>query len=275
MDNEKIGRFITDLRKSNQMTQRELADKLNISDKAVSKWERGLSYPDITLLIPLSSILGITVTELLNGERALHEDPDVEKIVVNALEYSNKATRSKIVITQNIRASAFSFLLFIAIAVVTIVDIANTGTLTWAGIPIVSILFAWLMCFPTIKSGAKGIVYSLVAFSVFIIPYLYILNRLLGGVTNFLAVSIRVSVITIIYMWIIYGIYRKQGFRKLIASAVVNFLSIPFSLIINYTIASIIGGVWFDAWNLLGFVLIIIISAILVAIDVSRRKVRV
>ena len=65
MDNEKVGQFILGLRKANQMTQKELAEKLNISDKAVSKWERGLSYPDISLLSSLSDILGVTTRGMI------------------------------------------------------------------------------------------------------------------------------------------------------------------------------------------------------------------
>lgn len=69
MDNEKFGRFLSQLRREKGLTQRELAEALYVSDKAVSKWERGLSLPDIALLQPLAEELGVTVTELLRGER--------------------------------------------------------------------------------------------------------------------------------------------------------------------------------------------------------------
>ena len=62
MNNEKIGAFIAQLRKSQNLTQRELAEKLNVTDKAVSKWERGVSLPDITLLPDLSEMLCVTIT---------------------------------------------------------------------------------------------------------------------------------------------------------------------------------------------------------------------
>lgn len=66
---EKFGDFIARLRREKGITQKELAEKLYISNKAVSKWERGLSMPDISLLEPLADFLGVTVTELLHGER--------------------------------------------------------------------------------------------------------------------------------------------------------------------------------------------------------------
>ncbi len=67
MDVGKTGKFIAKNRKSMNMTQNELAEKLHITDKAVSKWERGLSFPDISILIPLSEILNISLYDLLKG----------------------------------------------------------------------------------------------------------------------------------------------------------------------------------------------------------------
>ena len=60
MDENRIGQFIAQLRKEKNMTQKDLAELLHITDKAVSKWERGLSYPDITLLTSIAGILGVT-----------------------------------------------------------------------------------------------------------------------------------------------------------------------------------------------------------------------
>ena len=67
MDAGKTGRFIAQKRKAMNMTQNELAKKLHITDKAVSKWERGLSFPDISILIPLAEILNISLYDLLKG----------------------------------------------------------------------------------------------------------------------------------------------------------------------------------------------------------------
>lgn len=69
MNNKKIGLFIASLRKDKNMTQKELADKLYISDQAVSKWERGLSMPDIGLIEKLSDYLEVSVSEILKGEK--------------------------------------------------------------------------------------------------------------------------------------------------------------------------------------------------------------
>ena len=69
ISNEKFGLFVTELRKEKNLTQKDLAEKLYVSDKTVSKWERGLSMPNVVLLIPIADILDVTVTELLRGEK--------------------------------------------------------------------------------------------------------------------------------------------------------------------------------------------------------------
>lgn len=77
MDNTKTGQLIATIRKSKSMTQQDIADKLNITSKAVSKWERGLSFPDVGILEKLADILDITVMDLLNGEINAAEIIDV------------------------------------------------------------------------------------------------------------------------------------------------------------------------------------------------------
>ena len=69
MDQLKIGKFIAECRKQKQLTQLQLADKLGITDKAISKWERGIAMPDASIMLELCDILCISVNELLNGER--------------------------------------------------------------------------------------------------------------------------------------------------------------------------------------------------------------
>ena len=69
MDQIKIGRFIAVCRKRANLTQLQLADKLGITDKAISKWERGITMPDTSIMLELCDILGISVNELLSGEK--------------------------------------------------------------------------------------------------------------------------------------------------------------------------------------------------------------
>ena len=69
MNQVKIGKFIAGCRKQANMTQMQLAEKLGITDKAVSKWERGIAMPDTSIMLELCELLGISVNELLSGER--------------------------------------------------------------------------------------------------------------------------------------------------------------------------------------------------------------
>lgn len=86
IDREKFGDFIARKRKEKNLTQKDLADKLFISPQAVSKWERGQSYPDITLLIPLSDILEVKLKDLLQGEE--NSDSQVEDLIRKVVDMS-------------------------------------------------------------------------------------------------------------------------------------------------------------------------------------------
>ena len=79
MDQVRIGKFIAESRRSKGLTQRQLADALAISDKTVSKWETGRGLPEVSLMLPLCGALGITVNDLLSGER------------ISAADYQKKA----------------------------------------------------------------------------------------------------------------------------------------------------------------------------------------
>lgn len=73
MDCTKVGRLLYNLRKEKGMTQKEVANKMNISDKAISKWERGLGCPDISLLSDLSNIFGVNIEKILEGELSIND----------------------------------------------------------------------------------------------------------------------------------------------------------------------------------------------------------
>lgn len=94
MDQIKTGKFIASERKNKNMTQRQLADKLMISDKTISKWECGNGLPDVSLMLPLCEILEINVNELLSGER-LEEKEYQKKAEENMMEFMRERQESK------------------------------------------------------------------------------------------------------------------------------------------------------------------------------------
>lgn len=94
MDQEKIGKFILELRKDKKMTQQELADKIGVTDRAISKWENGRGMPDISLMKPLCEILDITLNELISGEKIDKKEyqKKSDENILKTIKYTNKKT---------------------------------------------------------------------------------------------------------------------------------------------------------------------------------------
>lgn len=94
LNKERIGNFIVNLRREKGLTQKQLAEEVFVSDKAVSKWERGLSLPDISMLEPLANVLGVTILELLQGQRletdASLTKEELKKIMEESLQLSKE-----------------------------------------------------------------------------------------------------------------------------------------------------------------------------------------
>lgn len=112
MEQEKIGKFIAHLRKEKELTQQELAKKLGITDRAISKWENGRGMPDLSLLIPLCKELGISVNELLSGEYLKEISKEkYEESVIKTINYSNK----------KINNNKKKFLIILSVIITTII----------------------------------------------------------------------------------------------------------------------------------------------------------
>ena len=105
MDNQKFGMFITTLRKEKGWTQRDLAEHLNVTDKAVSKWERGLGFPDIKTIEPLADALNVSILEIMRSERIQEEQVSTNSAtealasVIDVVTYQRKIERRNIIIS--------------------------------------------------------------------------------------------------------------------------------------------------------------------------------
>lgn len=142
--NNNIGEFIKEQRISKELTQKELADKIGVTDKAISRWETGRGMPDVTLLVSLADELDVSVNELLIGEKIKEENKieKYEETIVNTLK-DNKNQVSKL--------HKIIYLLFVAIEAVAIYGITLNATpsdamglllgLVFIVTPIVSFLF--------------------------------------------------------------------------------------------------------------------------------------
>ena len=145
MDNQKLGIFITELRKEKGLTQAQLAQKLNVTDKAVSKWERGVGFPDIKLLEPLADVLDISLLELMKSERlpkttvSAPDTTDAFQNVIDLASYERKIERQRIALV--------TLFIVLLIALIFLVDISN---------PSVFYLYAFLLFYFFLAYGFYG-----------------------------------------------------------------------------------------------------------------------
>ena len=123
MDQLKIGKFIAECRKQKKLTQMQLSEKLNITDKAISKWERGLSMPDPSIMLELCDILGVSVNELLYGEKIEMENKEQKNNQLlldmsKEIEQKNKTIWSAMWVIMIVSIMALIASIFIAAFVV-------------------------------------------------------------------------------------------------------------------------------------------------------------
>lgn len=130
MDQIKIGKFIAEKRKEKQLTQMQLAEKLSITDRAVSKWENGKALPDASIMLDLCALLGITVNDLLCGEEVYMENYN-EKIEQNLIDMlKKKAEADKRLLKIEIVMCVVSLLFMFTLLAIGIVFM-NMGQPKW------------------------------------------------------------------------------------------------------------------------------------------------
>ena len=119
MDLEKIGKFIAKCRKEKNLTQTQLADKLNMSDKSISKWETGKGMPDASIMLELCTYLDISVNELLSGEH-LKEEQYHEKATENIINIAKESDKNKKIKNRIILVLIAVFILLLVILIINI-----------------------------------------------------------------------------------------------------------------------------------------------------------
>lgn len=235
--NIKMGDFISELRKSNHLTQKDLAEHLGVTDKAVSKWERGLSCPDISLLIPLAKLLGVTTGELLNCQ--LKSEPvntETENMVDEVLVYSNIHAKKKLDVIRKNFYFILSGCFIIALGVCLICDFCTSGSLSWSLIVAASLLAAWLLLLPVYMAEHHIIRTSLILLSLIVIPYLLVLSLLLA-VPMLFTMGTVISVISLVTLWCVYAVFTRLSNKIFCALGLFFLLAIPCSIGINLIVA--------------------------------------
>lgn len=126
MDQVKIGKFIAECRKKENLTQMQLAEKLNITDRAVSKWETGKSLPDSSIMLDLCAVLKISVNDLLSGEIITmeHYDKELENNLLEMVKAKEQADK-RLLSLEVFVGITVTVILFVLIAVAAFLQMAN------------------------------------------------------------------------------------------------------------------------------------------------------
>ena len=172
----KMAQFISELRKEKKLTQKDLAEQLGVTDKAVSKWERGLSCPDISLLSKLSQALDVTINELLNGEKADTSTPEVDAIVEATLQYADTTMKSAIAKNARWKYAAIVFVVFLSVVLAFIgCSWAIDSGMGWSILPINITAFVWVAMTLGVFVMGKNRIASLLlcGFIIFITTFYY------------------------------------------------------------------------------------------------------
>lgn len=349
MDQTEIGKFIAKCRKEKKLSQAQLAGKLNITDRAVSKWETGKSMPDPSIMLELCGILDITVNELLRGEKLRAEGPGAEEFRAEGpgaekpgaeefraeefraegssaekpgaekpgaegagaekpgaeelraegssaekpgaekpsaekpgAERNEKKTGENLVVRKrrgehkranNVLLSIlFSAALLIGIMVCLICDMAISKTLTWSPIPVSSIVFAWVILFPSILLGKRGLMASLLALSIFIVPYLFLLSRSVK-VKEVFSIGSATAAASVVFLWIIAAVFDRAGKNgRSIAWGIVFLLAVPFLFLINFILSKLIAEPILDLWDILTVFILVILAFVFLVYGCAKKR---
>ena len=225
---------LLNLRVENGYSQEALAEKLDVSRQAISKWELGQSTPDLDFIAQLSDIFNVSSDYLIKDEMI---EPD--ELLYKKRSY-RLSERGKRIILVVVSAAAL-----IAGCVCLICDYFTSDRLSWSLIAVASIIAAWLMLLPSLISRTKIVLKTLVVVSVIPFPLLAILSLLLKKSVIF-TVGICITLIAIAAIWTIYEVFRKCGKNLWRAFGFALLVLIPVPIAIIHISACFLPQIQFD-----------------------------
>lgn len=247
MDNQKIGKLIMELRKSKNLTQKELAGILNVTDKAVSKWERGVGYPEITLLPNLAEALDITVNELLSGstdlkersEIAVYESTGTNSFVSDVIEYSERFTKQKLLRKNILYLTIMTGIFLIALFVCLLCNFIINRKFDWSLYVLGGEVTAWLVIAPFFLFKKYYIVASMAGLSISIWPLLNLIEYLCHVKGWVLPFAVPITVMSLVCLWLTVLLFTFTNINRfyLIAFAFI-LIGLILNLGINFFINS-------------------------------------
>ncbi len=239
MDQIKIGKFIAKLRKEKNMTQQNLADKLGVSFKTVSKWETGKGMPDISLLQNLCEELEITINELLYGEIINSKEMDLKEI--EKISEENLINTTKFISNINVKKmyiNILSVMYFLTIIICLICDLAINKDITWFPIVLFSVGIGYCATvLPALLNKYKSFI-SLSLITILTYGLIYICCKFLNG-NWFLSIGLPITTICFSFVWIVYLILILK-IQRLLKISLCNLIFGLALIIINSSINSIL-----------------------------------
>lgn len=242
MNNQKFGEIIAKARKDKGMTQKDLAERLRITDKAISKWERGKGYPEITLLPALSKALDIPTKDLLFDDiedEAIAPEAETEKLVTGMIQYSGNISRQKFSrIVFPIISAAFALSAFVCL----LVNFCVNRAFTWSVFPVASLLLCFVVLIPIFFLKKHRTLTALGVLLIAVIPFLFVIERMVGAGRWVIPLAIPIAVLTILSSMAVLWLFLYTRVDRLIAIAVsFLILGVGVNLAINEIVINFVG----------------------------------
>lgn len=223
MNSGKTGNFILQLRREKNMTQKELAQRLHVTDKAVSKWERGGGYPDVTTLPGLAESLGVSVNEILSGERSgsaqfqkKEETAEKETACGPCLRERKKNCGRNL--------GVVSTLFLISLFVCFLCDFAVSRRLDWFPYAAGGEAVAWSFLAPLLLKKRHALLWSLGALTVLTVPFLLLLDALVPARGVIFPFVFPIVLVGLASFWILAVLFTCTKIRRIFLAAFCVFL---------------------------------------------------
>lgn len=241
MNSKEIGLRILTARKKLGYTQKYLGELINVSDKAVSKWERGVGCPDISLLLPLSEALQMSVDELIGGSIV---EKNEKKRIQNLINYTRiKAVENKEKIIK-ISYIIICIAMILGVFIPCLCDFYLNYSFTWSMISSTAIVYAWIIVTILFYSKKNNIIKAIIAASIGVIPLLYVIAEKIYTVQWFYQEALFIGIFTNVYIFIILWIWVKTQWYIWYKIGICIYLSmiinIPTNLFSDMNLISII-----------------------------------
>ena len=270
-----LGERIQQLRKAQGLSQEQLADSLNISRQAISKWETDQSSPEIENILALSSVFSVSTDELLGNDTAkCNATPAVQSGLKKKKQSIIASwTRNLLhIIDRKIIFLAFSVFCLIAIGTCIVVNYAIDQRITWAAYPILSVLVGWLIIIPSVFRKYIG---SLCVLTVSVIPFLYFLERITPVHDWFYPVGLPAAIVGIVYVWAIYLLFRYIKISLWYKLAISVFLSgVIDNLIINYFVDAFVNTKTTQLAYFISIFSYVLVSALFLVLGYTKNKMK-